>query len=88
MIYNKMKKLSYSLLLVLAVSITSCTSNRRGSGDAAVVSGDYFGQTPPGDSARLFAPGIISTGMMSAISPSLLTAMRSSSAARQAISGM
>jgi len=63
MIYNKMKKLSYSLLLVLAVSITSCTSNRRGSGDAAVVSGDYLGQAAPGDSARLFASGIISTGM-------------------------
>lgn len=27
------------------------------------VQGDYFGQLAPGDTARLFAPGIISTGM-------------------------
>ncbi len=58
-----MKKLSYSLLLVLAVSVTSCTSNRQESGNSRGISGDYLGQAAPGDSARLFAPGIISTGI-------------------------
>ncbi|MBE0679623.1 MAG: PD40 domain-containing protein [Bacteroidales bacterium] len=58
-----MKNLSYLLLLVLAISVTSCLSNYKESSKSLVIRGDYFGQTPPGDSARLFAPGIISTGM-------------------------
>lgn len=58
-----MRKLSLHLLLVLAVSVTACLSNQKESGKAPVIRGDYFGQTPPGDSARLFAPDVITTGM-------------------------
>jgi hypothetical protein len=38
-------------------------SYNKESGRELQIRGDYFGQTPPGDSAMLFAPGIISTGM-------------------------
>ncbi|UCF39625.1 MAG: PD40 domain-containing protein [Gemmatimonadota bacterium] len=31
--------------------------------DFPVLGGEYLGQTPPGDSAELFAPGIVATGM-------------------------
>jgi len=58
-----MRNILYSLVIVTSLSITSCLPNRQGSGDPAVVSGDYLGQAAPSDSARLFAPGIISTGM-------------------------
>jgi len=54
-----MKKL---LFLLLAVSLFSCTTTS----DKAVfplLKGDYLGQTLPVDSAAIFAPGIISTGM-------------------------
>ena len=58
-----MKNIVYCLVILLAISVTACLSNRRESGRKTVTIGDYFGQTPPGDSAMLFAPGIISTGM-------------------------
>lgn len=47
----------YSMLL-----LHSCQSHRQ-NGIENPVRGDYFGQVIPGDTARLFAPGIISTGM-------------------------
>lgn len=53
----------YYMFMVALLSITACTPDSKESGNASVIRGDYFGQTPPGDSARLFAPGIISTGM-------------------------
>jgi hypothetical protein len=58
-----MKNHLYLIFLIFTLLITSCFSNRRESGNSPVIRGEYFGQTPPGDSARLFAPGIISTGM-------------------------
>ena len=58
-----MKSNVFYLVLLISLSISACLSNRPESGGKTVIRGDYFGQTPPGDSARLFAPGIISTGM-------------------------
>ena len=58
-----MKNILYCIIIVASLSITSCLPNRQGSVDQAEVSGDYLGQVVPGDSARLFAPGVISTGM-------------------------
>lgn len=43
--------------------MASCGQDRQESGNTGKITGDYFGQAVPGDSARLFAPGIISTGM-------------------------
>ncbi len=57
-----MKNLIYSIFIVIPVSITSCLSSHQES-DTPVIRGEYFGQKPPGESASLFAPGIISTGM-------------------------
>jgi len=58
-----MKDKLYFIFLITALSMTSCQSDYQGSGKSHVIRGDYFGQTPPGDSARLFAPETISTGM-------------------------
>ncbi len=58
-----MKNILYCVFMVALLSITACTPASQKSGNIQVIRGDYFGQTPPGDSARLFAPGIISTGM-------------------------
>ena len=58
-----MKNIVYYMFMVALLSITACTPDSKESGNTPVIRGDYFGQTPPGDSARLFAPGIISTGM-------------------------
>lgn len=57
-----MKKLSYSIFIIIGL-ITSCTSSHKESNQSQVIRGDYFGQTPPSDTAKLFAPNIISTGM-------------------------
>ena len=48
-------------VLLIAVGIVGCQSNRppgEPAGDSPV---DYVGQTPPGDIAQLFAPGLVST---------------------------
>ena len=58
-----MRNILHFLLICALLSITACTPASQKSGNIQVIRGDYFGQTPPGDSARLFAPGIISTGM-------------------------
>ena len=42
--------------------IAACTPSQSDS-DFPVLSGPYLGQTPPGDTPELFAPGIVSTGM-------------------------
>jgi len=58
-----MKNILHFLSMGALLSITACAPNSQKSVNTPVIRGDYFGQTPPGDSARLFAPGIISTGM-------------------------
>jgi hypothetical protein len=50
--------LSLSTLLLLA---TSCAPDNNSS--FPTLTGDYFGQTPPGPEPELFAPGFITTGM-------------------------
>lgn len=58
-----MKNISYSIFLIITLSITSCLPNNSKTSNSSVIRGDYFGQTPPKDSAKLFAPNTISTGM-------------------------
>jgi len=43
--------------------MTACLSDHKENNNRAAIRGDYFGQTLPGDTAKLFAPDIISTGM-------------------------
>ena len=47
-----------ALLAALAVQIAGCSSN-----GTPPLEGPYLGQTPPGEVPRLFAPGVVSTGM-------------------------
>jgi hypothetical protein len=47
---------------VLTVSLFACVS-QDSSDSFPVLTGEYLGQTPPGDTAELFAPRIVSTGM-------------------------
>jgi hypothetical protein len=58
-----MIKRIFNLIVVLAVYMTACQPVNKQTGKDAPVRGDYFGQIMPGDTARLFAPYIISTGM-------------------------
>ncbi len=53
-----MKNLSFLLLIL----ITFACVEQKGECKFPELKGEYFGQTLPGDSAILFAPGIISTG--------------------------
>jgi hypothetical protein len=45
--------------IVSVLILSSCASND----DSSVLSGEYLGQDPPGSSAELFAPGLMSTEM-------------------------
>jgi hypothetical protein len=47
----------------VALVAGGCASGRGRVGGWPVLTGEYLGQTPPGASAALFAPGIVSTGM-------------------------
>jgi len=58
-----MMKRIFNLIVVLAVYMTACQPVNKQTDKDAPVRGDYFGQIIPGDTARLFAPYIISTGM-------------------------
>lgn len=58
-----MKKISFCLFITISLLITACQSNSEKPNKLYVIRGDYFGQTPPGDTAKLFAPNSISTGM-------------------------
>jgi hypothetical protein len=58
-----MKNIFCCITIIISAAITSCRQHGQDAGSFVVISGDYFGQATPGDSARLFAPGIISTGM-------------------------
>ena len=50
------------LFTCLAAAIGAC-GPQQNADDFPVLTGAYLGQTPPGDSAELFAPGIVTTGM-------------------------
>jgi dipeptidyl aminopeptidase/acylaminoacyl peptidase len=60
----------FSVMLVTAVLFLSISASGCGgraeepvAGSFPVLTGDYFGQTPPGDEPELFAPGLISTAL-------------------------
>ncbi len=69
MILNRLRSTRGVVSLIILLSLAACAPSR----DAAVpatdepafpkLTGDYLGQTPPGRTAELFAPGIVSTGM-------------------------
>ncbi len=72
----KSKGLTLIVFLVFMVVFYSCQNQTQTPGEKEfpVISGEYLGQTPPGQQAELFAPGIISSGMADrdiAISPDL-----------------
>jgi hypothetical protein len=54
------------LSLLAALFLAGCTSQSSTSSKAPfpLLRGEYLGQEPPGDQPRLFAPGIVSTGMV------------------------
>lgn len=58
-----LKNLPYSILLIIAASTSACKSNHNINPGYTNFQGDYFGQIPPRDTAKLFAPNSISTGM-------------------------
>ncbi len=76
-----------TVVAALSCLLPSCQRNGQ-PGKVPPVQGDYLGQAIPGDTARLFAPGIISTGMNDRDFAITLTEMRSSSAAMQETSGI
>ncbi len=51
------------LPLFLAVALSSACGPGDDSGAFPVLSGEYLGQTPPGEEPELFAPDIVSTGI-------------------------
>lgn len=57
-----MKNIKFSTFLIVTLLLTACISNHNQS-KCITVKGDYFGQTLPNDTAKIFAPNIISTGM-------------------------
>lgn len=57
------KKLNALLPVFVFLCTLICTLNCSEHTDFAKLSGPYLGQTPPGKEPKLFAPGIISTGM-------------------------
>ena len=55
----RMLRRSGSILpLCFLIALGGCAS-----GDEPGLVGDYVGQTPPGDTPQLFAPGIVTTGL-------------------------
>lgn len=51
------------LIVLLATSLTAFSQVKENSVEPTIYKGDYFGQTPPGDSAVLFAPNAISSAL-------------------------
>jgi len=49
-------------VLTLLSVVAGCSEVPRSSEVEPAITGDWLGQTPPGDEAALFAPGIVSTG--------------------------
>jgi hypothetical protein len=58
-----MKNISNILFLIIIFLITACLSNSKETSKSSVIRSNYFGQELPGDTAKLFAPNTISTGM-------------------------
>jgi len=58
-----MKKGCHWITIIIAATFTACRQNYPEPGNPGAIRGDYFGQPAPGDSAMIFAPGIISTGL-------------------------
>lgn len=58
---------SISLILIIGIVMISCNQNNNSQNENVSkftnLSGPYLGQNPLGDTAQLFAPGIISAGM-------------------------
>ena len=54
-----MKVIRTSFLLLIVILFFSCTKPVKEAG----VKGDYIGETPPGKTAKIFAPGFVSTGL-------------------------
>ncbi|MBN1988462.1 MAG: PD40 domain-containing protein [Bacteroidales bacterium] len=50
-------------LLILSMAMFACRPNHNSTVKSPVLQSDYLGQTTPTDSALLFAPNIVSTGM-------------------------
>jgi len=49
-------------LACLSMTFFACGAQENSDG-FPILTGEYLGQTPPGDTAELFAPGIVSTGL-------------------------
>ncbi len=59
---KKMKSgIHFIIVLLVFVVLAGCSTEQSGKQRSMELTGEYLGQTPPGDSAMLFAPGIIST---------------------------
>ncbi|OFX87149.1 MAG: hypothetical protein A2W99_07375 [Bacteroidetes bacterium GWF2_33_16] len=58
-----MKNTFYIIFLIIIILVSACRSNNNNYNNPDEIQGDYFGQIPPSDSAKLFAPNTISTGM-------------------------
>ncbi len=52
-----------SLTIIASFVVMCATSCAPGDGGPPILTGPYLGQTPPGETPQLFAPGIVSTGM-------------------------
>jgi Tol biopolymer transport system component len=57
-----MKRAYYILILVLVLFLNACNTKKQHSKDSdpLIIEGSYFGQNPPGMTAEIFAPGIVS----------------------------
>ena len=58
-----MKKQVYPLLLFVVLTAIACNITPNNAVKSPVIQGDFLGETPPSDSAVLFAPNIVSTGV-------------------------
>jgi len=47
--------------MLLLLSVMAMSGGSHAQGEFPVLKGPYFGQKPPGSTAEVFAPGIIST---------------------------
>ncbi len=54
---------NYTIFLLAVLAVAACTSKPSPETGFPDLSGDYLGQGLPDDSARFFAPGIVSAGM-------------------------
>jgi hypothetical protein len=57
------------LIVIVTLTLTACQSTEPPPPEPSpevipALSGDYLGQEPPGDTPRLFAPGVVSTGLL------------------------